>query len=402
MAPPQLGALGVGEQPRGVSADGLEQREARLAVAILAAHQQALVEQRRQQIERLDLVGAVGGVEAHGQHRRRAEGAAEDAQPPEQPALRLAQQVVAPVERRAQRAVAVGQVGGAAGEQAEAVVEPAQHRLRRQQPHARRGELDGERQPVEPPAELGDGPGVAAVEREVGHQRPGAADEQRHRGVAGELARAAAGSRDRAARAAAAAGRARRAGAATSRLVASTLSPAAPASSRATAGPAATTCSRLSSTSSSRRGRSHSASASSDGRSPSSLTPSTSAMAAGTALGIADSGERHQPDAVGQLVEQRRRRLHGQPRLADAAGSGEHQQPHLGAAQHLDGAHQLLVAAVERSGGERQVVARRRRRGLAAQRLGDLDPRPGGLACTSDSIETRSRSRSPSMSSMRA
>ncbi len=78
-------------------------------------------------------------------------------QPPEKTPSRRKQallcrieQVVAPLDRGAQRALPLGQVAGAAGEQVEALAEPRQDRLRRQELHARSRELERERQPVEP------------------------------------------------------------------------------------------------------------------------------------------------------------------------------------------------------------------------------------------------------------
>ena len=51
-------------------------------------------------------------------------------------------------------------VAGAGGEELERVVEPVAEPFRPEEPDASRGELDRERKPVEPPADLGDGVGV--------------------------------------------------------------------------------------------------------------------------------------------------------------------------------------------------------------------------------------------------
>ena len=67
------------------------------------------------------------------------------------------EQVVAPLDRRAQRPLALGQVARAAGEERERRVEPLQQRRRGEQPHPRGGELDRERQVVEATADLADG-----------------------------------------------------------------------------------------------------------------------------------------------------------------------------------------------------------------------------------------------------
>ena len=60
-----------------------------------------------------------------------------------------AEQVVAPVDRPAQRPLARRQVAAAALEQAEPVVQAPGHRRGREQPDPGRGQLDRQRQPVE-------------------------------------------------------------------------------------------------------------------------------------------------------------------------------------------------------------------------------------------------------------
>ena len=85
--------------------------------------QQAVVEQRRDAVERR-VAHRDGGLER--------EAAAEDGQLREQGPLVGAEQVVAPGDRVAERAVPLGQVAGAAAEQVEALVEQREHRIRRQ------------------------------------------------------------------------------------------------------------------------------------------------------------------------------------------------------------------------------------------------------------------------------
>ena len=89
-----------------------------------------------------------------------------------------------PFERRAERALPVGQVLRAAHEQVERLVETAVHRLRRQQLRPRRGQLDRERQSVESPAHAGHGAGVAVVELELRIDRACPGREEAH-GVVG-------------------------------------------------------------------------------------------------------------------------------------------------------------------------------------------------------------------------
>ena len=63
------------------------------------------------------------------------------------------------------------------------VVEPGQQGLRWQQPDPGRGQLDGQRQPVQPPADLSDRPGVSAGQLETRGRGLRPLHEQAHRGV---------------------------------------------------------------------------------------------------------------------------------------------------------------------------------------------------------------------------
>ncbi len=102
------------------------------------------------------------------------------------------QQVVAPLDRGAQRPLALVQILRAAGEEVQPLVEAAQERGRWKRAHAGRGELDRERQALEPDADLGDGGRVLARQDELvdGGARPLAeeadrlAQRQRPNGVA--------------------------------------------------------------------------------------------------------------------------------------------------------------------------------------------------------------------------
>ena len=154
---PPAGALelaGRVELLERVLADRLEHPEARLAVGVLAQpQQQALLDERVEVFE-----GVARAVRvADGRGRLEPEAADEDGQAPEQRLLPLEQQVVAPGDRVAQRPLALVGVLGAAGQQGQPLVEPAQERLRRERAHPRRGQLDRERQAVEPAADLRDG-----------------------------------------------------------------------------------------------------------------------------------------------------------------------------------------------------------------------------------------------------
>ena len=67
------------------------------------------------------------------------------------------EELVAPVDGRSQGLLALGEVARAAAQEAEPVVEPVAQDLRREQPEAGGGELDRQRQAVEPAADLRDG-----------------------------------------------------------------------------------------------------------------------------------------------------------------------------------------------------------------------------------------------------
>ena len=87
------------------------------------------------------------------------------------------EQVVAPLDRRAQRPLALGQVAGAAGEQRQPLVEPLEELLGRERLDARGGELEREREVVEAAADLGDG----LVGLEVGLDRARPREEEADR-----------------------------------------------------------------------------------------------------------------------------------------------------------------------------------------------------------------------------
>ena len=74
--------------------------------------------------------------------------------------IAFVQEVVAPVDRSAQGLLALREVTRAAGQQCQPIVQAGQDRLRSQQLHAGCGQLDGQRQAVEPNADLDHGRGV--------------------------------------------------------------------------------------------------------------------------------------------------------------------------------------------------------------------------------------------------
>ena len=167
---------------------------------------------------------------------------AERRQPPEHDLFGRLEEVVAPVDQAAQRLLAGLDPAAAAGEEREAVVEASGDVDEREGAQPGRGELDGERQPVEALDQLHGEGLLLRPDREVGPDRGGSRRQEvqglvaGQRGIAHETSPGTAGG---------------------SRLVASTYSPGHWARRVATSSAAASmTCSQLSSTTSAdRRGR---------------------------------------------------------------------------------------------------------------------------------------------------
>ena len=153
-----------------VGLDRLEHRDPRRPIAVrrLGLQDQALVEKRAEAADGIQL--RAGRLVEVGRHRldRLDRAATEDRQQLEEPLLGGAQELVAPLDRRAQRLLPLGQIAGAAAEVLEAAAESIPERLRREEVQARGGELDRQRQPVEPATDLGHGGGVVVREAEVG------------------------------------------------------------------------------------------------------------------------------------------------------------------------------------------------------------------------------------------
>ncbi len=137
-----------------VLAHGLEHREAQLVRRRVDLLDQALVDERRHPVEDRQ-AGVLAGI-AHRLGGLEGAGAGEHREAAEQALLGVAQQLVAPVDRLAQRLLPHRQVGAAAGEQGQPPFEAAEHLRRREDADPRRRQLDGERQPVEAGADLRD------------------------------------------------------------------------------------------------------------------------------------------------------------------------------------------------------------------------------------------------------
>ena len=147
---------GGGEALAGVGADRLQHPQPGGRVRVLAAHEQALGDEPVERVEAGagDRLGRLDGGAA-GEHREAREARL----------LVVAEQRVAPVDRRAQRLLAGGRVAGAGAERGERGVQALGDLAGREQPAAGGRQLDRERQPVDAPADLRDRGRVAVAER---------------------------------------------------------------------------------------------------------------------------------------------------------------------------------------------------------------------------------------------
>ena len=143
-----------------------------------------LVDEGAEVIEHVPLVdAAVGG---HALRALEPEAADEDAEPAKDGLLVGRQQAVAPVERGAQRLMAAQGQARAAGEDAKALVEAGAQAFDAEQRHACRGQLDGQGDAVEPPADVDDRRDVLLADREARLRRVSPRFEERDRaGLAG-------------------------------------------------------------------------------------------------------------------------------------------------------------------------------------------------------------------------
>ena len=169
-------ALAAGRQHLGgVLADRVEHHVALLVRALFDA-EQALVDERRDTVEDVDADLARRAADAVGHIQLAA--ADEHGQAVEQPAGAGFEQVVAPRDRPAQRLLALRQVPRARREQREVVLEPGDDLFGRQELDPRRGELDGQRHPVQPRGDPADRRRVGVRQLEGGSHRAGTGHEQ--------------------------------------------------------------------------------------------------------------------------------------------------------------------------------------------------------------------------------
>ncbi len=173
--PRGVGVAGCFEELRGELADRLEHGEARLP-GFLGAADQALVDERGQALEDVD--GRPVARTGHGLGHVEVPAAPEDRQASKQPALGLVQEVAAPGDRAPQRPLAVGQVAGGRGQQAQLPLQALEDLLGREELHAGGRQLDRERHAVEPGADAGHGRRVLVGDVEVRANGDGAGDEE--------------------------------------------------------------------------------------------------------------------------------------------------------------------------------------------------------------------------------
>jgi hypothetical protein len=161
----------------GVLPHRLEHLETRGPVLAVHLPQQALVGQAQQPIHGFDsrqgrsevVHDRLDGLDV------RAREAGEDG---EEALLGGRQQLVAPVDRRAQGLLALGEVARAAAQRAKAAAKPLPERVQGEDAQAGGRELDREREAFQPTADLGDEGGVVIGDPEIGPDLAGALDEE--------------------------------------------------------------------------------------------------------------------------------------------------------------------------------------------------------------------------------
>ena len=124
-----------------------------------------------------------GGDRVRGIERKRPD---EASHPAEQRTRGRVEQHVAPVERRPQRLMTRQRRAQPAGQQVQPVVQPRRDD-REPSVATRRGQFDRERQPVEPPADIGDQPHAGFVDRTIRRGRANPFQEQLDGGTTHDL-----------------------------------------------------------------------------------------------------------------------------------------------------------------------------------------------------------------------
>ena len=174
----EIGLAPLLEAPERVLAHDRQKREHGAATDLGLLHQRA-VDERRDPVDRAPVPRPPG---PDGFDRLEREPLGEHAEVLEQIAVLRRQQADAPIERRAHRAVPVGEIPHGGGEQRQAALEPLRDAGRREHPQLRGREFDGQGKPFEAAADVHDRAGVLFRELERGLGRLGPVDEQGHCG----------------------------------------------------------------------------------------------------------------------------------------------------------------------------------------------------------------------------
>src|SRR5918999_1751094 len=175
-APDLILLSGRGETLHGELPDRLQHGEPGLAIPGLSRPRHAVIRQILEPVENPQ----VEAGPADDLSRFEAPAAAEDSQAGDQ-ALRLGvEQVMAPLDRAAERSLPFGKVAGSAGEERKTPDQALQQDLRAQDLESAGSELDGQRQAVEPSGYLGHRGGVLARDPKARPDGRGSLREQRH------------------------------------------------------------------------------------------------------------------------------------------------------------------------------------------------------------------------------
>ena len=136
----------------GVLADGFQHHEARFAIRQRHLLQQTLVHHGRHAVQQVQPEIAFGV--AYGFHTLQTAAPHEYGQPSKKRLLRGVQKLVAPINRAAQRLLALWQVPRAARQKLQPARQPREHGRRRKHFHTCRRELDRQRQAIQTRANL--------------------------------------------------------------------------------------------------------------------------------------------------------------------------------------------------------------------------------------------------------
>ena len=140
-----------------ILADGFQQRVACFIALLALCDHQRFVHQLRENIQHSSGLSSNPSSAANGFGGLQRRAARKHRQSPQHDALGIGEQVVAPIDRGAQGLLARQGGAAAAGQQAKGIVQPRGDLLDAEHLHAAGGQLDRERNAVEPAADLGDG-----------------------------------------------------------------------------------------------------------------------------------------------------------------------------------------------------------------------------------------------------